>query len=134
MTTTEPTDTCDVLKALYGTFAAGDVPAVLAAFDPGIVWTEAAGGPYAGTYTGPDAVLQNVLIRLGEEWDGFGLEPDAFVCSGERGVVVGSYHGRYRATGRTLEARFAHVWSLRGGRPTRFEQITDTVGWHDATG
>jgi len=33
------------VKALYGAFATGDVPTVLAGMDPGIRWSEAEGSP-----------------------------------------------------------------------------------------
>jgi ketosteroid isomerase-like protein len=132
MTIREQTGTRTVLEDLYGAFARGDVPAVLAAFDPEIVWTEAAGGPFAGTYAGPNAVLENVFGPLGAEWDGVAVEPEEYVCSGDRAVILGTYRGRNRATGRALEARFAHAWQLRNGRAACFEQITDTVCWRAA--
>lgn len=133
MTTTEHS-THAVLEGLYRAFAAGDVPSVLAAFDPRIEWTEAAGGPTAGTYTGPDAVLESVFTPLATEWDGFAVMPEEYVCDGDHGVVLGTYRGSHRATGRNLEARFAHAWLLRDGRAVRFEQITDTALWGAATG
>ena len=133
MTTTEHS-THAVLEGLYQAFADGDVPTVLAAFDPQIEWTEAAGGPMAGTYTGPDAVVENVFGPLATEWDGFVVGAEEYVCDGDRGVVLGTYRGRHRATGRTLEARFAHAWLLRDGRAVRFEQIADTALWGAATG
>jgi uncharacterized protein len=132
MTTGEQTKTQAVLRELYAAFARGDVPSVLAGFDPQIVWTETAGGPFAGTYTGPHAVLENVFGPLGSEWDAFAVEPDAYVCEGETAVVLGTYRGTHRPTGRDLEARFAHAWQLRDGRVARFEQITDTARWNDA--
>ena len=132
MTSTEQTEIRTVLRDLYSAFARGDIPAVLAGLDPQIVWTETAGGPFAGTYTGPDAVLENVFGRLGAEWDEFAVQPDAYVCDGDAAVVTGTYRGTCRATGRALEARFAHAWQLRDGRAARFEQITDTALWNDA--
>jgi uncharacterized protein len=131
MTTGEQTQTSAILHELYAAFARGDIPAVLAAFDPQIVWTETAGGPFAGTYTGPNAVLENVFGPLGSEWDGFAVQPEAYVCEGDAAVVIGSYRGTYRPTGRTLQARFAHAWELRDGRAARYEQITDTARWND---
>jgi ketosteroid isomerase-like protein len=132
MTTSEQTEIRTVLHDLYAAFARGDIPAVLARFDPQIVWTETAGGPFAGTYTGPQAVLENVFGPLGSEWDNFAVQPDAYVCDSDTAVVTGTYRGTYRPTGRTLEARFAHAWQLRDGRAVRFEQITDTARWNDA--
>ncbi len=61
----------ETINKLYAAFASGDIPTVLAAFAPDIHWTEAEGFPYGGTYVGPDAVLQNVFMKLGSEWDGF---------------------------------------------------------------
>ena len=72
-------------------------------------------------------MVENVFGPLATEWEDFAVQPDDFVCNGETGIVIGTYHGRYPATSRTLTARFAHAWQLRDGRAVRFEQITDTV-------
>lgn len=133
MSTNAQATTRDVLENLYYAFAHGDIPAVLAAFDPQITWTETAGGPLAGTYTGPNAILENVFGPLGSEWDDFTVQPDDFVCDSDHAVVIGTYNGRNRATGRPMQARFAHAWQLRDGRAARFEQITDTARWNEAS-
>lgn len=52
------------VQSAYDAFAEGDIPAVLDFLSPGIEWTEAEGFPYGGTYTGPDAVLTGVFMRL----------------------------------------------------------------------
>jgi hypothetical protein len=52
--------------------------------------------------------------------------PDARV------VVLGSYRGTARASGAPLDARFAHVLTLRDDRIVALEQITDTARWHGA--
>lgn len=132
MTTTENTDMRTVLDDLYAAFARGDIPTVLAGFDPEIIWTETAGGPLAGIYTGPHAVLENVFGVLASDWDGFAAIPDLTVCDGDHAVVIGTYHARHRSTGHTLEARFAHSWRIRGERLAEYEQITDTARWNDA--
>ena len=132
MTISEKIDTRGVLRELYEAFARGDIPSVLAALDPQIVWTETAGGPLAGTYTGPNAVLENVFGPLSSEWDEFGVHGDAYICDGDAAVVMGTYHGTHRSTGRRLDARFAHAWEVHDARATRFEQVTDTARWNDA--
>ena len=45
---------------------------------------------------GPDAVLQNVFMRLGTEWDGFAVVPREIVAEGETVVALGEYSGTYR--------------------------------------
>ena len=51
-----------LIEALYAAFGRGDIPTVLAAFDPNIEWTEAENFIYAdgNPYIGPEAVLQGV--------------------------------------------------------------------------
>lgn len=117
----------ETIRTLYAAFARGDVPAVLAGLAADVKWTEAEGFPYGGTYTGPDAVLQNVFMRLGTEWDGFAAVPHEIVAEGETVVALGEYGGTYKATGKRFSAPFAHVWKLRGGKAVSFQQYTDTA-------
>ena len=115
------------VRGLYEAFAKGDVPTVLAFLDANIAWTEAEGFPYGGTYNGPKAVLEGVFMRLGGEWDGFAAVPDEFIDAADTIVVLGKYSGTYKATGKSFEANFAHVWKLREGKAIRFVQYVDTL-------
>jgi ketosteroid isomerase-like protein len=117
----------DTIRSLYEAVSRGDVPAVLAALDANVEWTEAEGFPYRGTYTGPDAVLNGVLARLGSEWAPFRVAPSEFIDGGEQVVTLGRYSGMYKATGKSFEADFAHVWTLRDGKVVRFRQYVDSA-------
>ena len=129
-------DASDANRALvqqaYADFAAGDVPAFLAILDPHVTWIVAEGYPYAGTYVGPDAVVQGVIARIGAEWDDYAVVPDAFVAEGNRVVVLGDYSGTYKATGRSVEVPFAHVWQLMDGKVVSFRTYTDGPPWQRA--
>lgn len=118
-----------LVRSLYEAFERGDVPAVLGAMDPGIVWNEAEGFPYAdqNPYVGPGAVAEGVFARLGGEWDGFGVVLEELLDAGDTVVATGRYVGAYRRTGTRIRAQFAHVWRLRGGKITGFQQYTDTA-------
>jgi ketosteroid isomerase-like protein len=120
-------DNVELVRGLYSAFARGDAASVMAALSPDIVWTEAEGFPYAGTYEGPDAVLKNVFMRLATEWEGYSAVPHEFVAQGEMVVALGQYGGTYRATRKSFSAPYAHVWTLRDGMAIRFRQYTDTV-------
>jgi ketosteroid isomerase-like protein len=115
------------VKEIYAAFARGDVALVLGGMHPDIEWTEAEGFPYAGTYRGPDAIVQNVFMKLGSEWEGFQVRPHEFLEAGSAVVVLGRYSGRYRATGRAMEADFAHVWRLRDHKIAAFKQYVDSA-------
>ncbi len=119
----------DLVKSLYAAFGKGDVPTVLGAMDPAIEWNEAENFPYAdkNPYVGPQAVLEGVFMRLGGEWDGFGVAVEEVLDAGDTVVALGRYGGAYRKTGTSIHAQFAHVWRLRGGKVVRFQQYTDTL-------
>ena len=63
----------DIIRGLYESFASGDVASVVATFADNISWTDADGFPLAGTYIGPQAVVENVFMRLGDFSDNWGV-------------------------------------------------------------
>jgi uncharacterized protein len=117
----------EIVRSLYEAFARGDIPAVMQMLSPEIRWTEAEGFPHGGVYTGADAVLQNVIVNLGSEWQTFAVSPEAYVADGDTVVSLGTYTGVYKATGKGFSAPFAHVWTLRNSKVVRFHQHTDTA-------
>ena len=117
----------NVIKGVYESFANGDVPSVLAAFDENISWTEAEGFPYGGTYIGPNSVLENVFMKLGSEWEGFSSVPNQFVDGGDVIVALGTYSGKYVKTSKSMKVPFAHVWTLSDRKIVKFVQYTDTL-------
>lgn len=117
----------DIIKAHYDGSARGDLDAMLAPISATTAWTEMAGFPCAGTFIGPDAIVQNVFARLAAEWDGFTFTLERLVDGGDTIVGIGNYSGTFRATGKAIDVRVTHVWYLTEGKVTRFEQFTDTL-------
>ena len=118
----------DVIKDFYAALGSGDIPAVLGLLDPDVEWTEAERFPYySGTWHGPDAVLDNLLRRLAEQWHHFTARADEFLVDGNRVVAFGSYSGSYKSTGKSMRAPFAHLWTVHEGRITSFRMYTDTA-------
>lgn len=115
------------IKSVYDAFAKGDIFSVLGALSSDIDWTEAEGFPYGGTYHGPKAVLEGVFMRLGSEWNGFAAVPHEYIDAGDTIVALGKYSGTYKATGKSFEAEFAHVWKLNEGKAVRFVQYVDSL-------
>jgi uncharacterized protein len=111
----------------YAASARGDIQAMMAEVSPQVRWTEMEGFPCAGTWVGPQAVADNVFAVLGAQWEGYRFELDSLVDGGETVVATGSYYGTFRATGKQMQARVAHVWQLQGGKVVAFEQFTDTL-------
>jgi uncharacterized protein len=120
-------DNIELVKNLYQSFAQGDVPSVLGAFDENIEWTDAEGFPTGGTYRGGEAILNGVFMPLATEWDGFQVAANDFLDAGNRVVALGNYGGAYKKTGKSNDVPFAHVWTIAGGKVVKFVQYTDTL-------
>ena len=114
------------VQGVYESFSTGDIPAVLGFLSPDVAWTDAEGFPYGGTYHGPQSVLEGVFMRLGADWESFTAVPDEFIDGGDAIVALGTYSGKYRATGKSFKAHFAHVWKIKDGKAIRFVQYVDT--------
>jgi ketosteroid isomerase-like protein len=117
----------DIVQAAYAAFAAGDLGGLRSTLAVDVVWTEAESFPYAGTYRGPDRVMDELIVRLVTEWEGFRVMPEEYIDGGDRIVALGTYEGTYKATGKSFRSRFAHVWTLRDGKVSRFTQYADTA-------
>ena len=124
----------EIIRRMYDSFEKGDVPAVLGQMDQQIEWKEADNFIYAhgNPYVGPQAVLEGVLMRFGSEWEGFAVTPEEWLDAGNHVVVLGTYTGTHKETGREVRAQFAHVWGVKGDRVVRFQQYTDTKQFADA--
>jgi ketosteroid isomerase-like protein len=124
------------VKALYAAFAKGDIPAALATMSPEIVWNEAENYPYAdlNPHVGPNSVLTGVFARIGADWEGFTAVSDELIDAGDTIVSLGHYGGTCKATGKKMRAQFAHVFRVKGGKITGFQQYADTLGTAIAMG
>jgi uncharacterized protein len=123
------------IEGMYEAFGRGDVPVIIGALDPDVEWWEAENFIYAdkNPYVGPQAVLEGVFARIGNEWESFTVTPDEVLDAGETVVGRGYYAGKFRQTGREVRAQFAHVFSFRNGKVVKFQQYTDTAQFQKAT-
>ena len=126
----------NVVRGMYEAFGRGDIPAVIAALDPRAEWWEAENFIYAdgNPYVGPQAVLEGVFMRIGDEWEGFEVAPQEILDAGETVVGHGYYSGTYKKNGERVRAQFAHFFTFRGGKVVKFQQYTDTAQFQQAAG
>ena len=126
-----------LMAGLYEAFGKGDMPTVLAAMDPQIHWHEAESNPYRPSgeaWVGPDAVVNELFVKLAGEWDGFTVTPVTYHDAGDTVVVEGRYTGTYKATGKAVDGQFCHVWTLKDGKIVNFQQYTDTARMQSVMG
>lgn len=121
----------DLVRSAYDAFAGGDMDTVtrlLAATE----WHEAEGMPYAGVFTGAEAILGNVLGPMNQDVDGFSVKPDELLDAGDKVLSLGRYGGE--AANGPLDLKFAHVWTVEDGALVRFDHFTDTKVYGEAVG
>lgn len=121
----------DTITAAYAAFGRNDPSVLFGAMDPGIVWNEAEGNPFAdrNPYVGPAAIGEGVFGRLLAAIDHFTAVPDTFIDGGDHVVVTGRYGGTWKTSGARLDAPFCHIYHFRDGTAVTFQQYTDTEQW-----
>jgi ketosteroid isomerase-like protein len=105
-----------VIRDAYDCFSRGDIPTLLGLMDSDIEWSEAEGNPYQPSgkaWRGPDAIVQNLFMKIGADFDGtFVIHPKD----------------------KSLDAQFCHVFKVRDGKVTSFQQFVDTAQMQDVMG
>jgi ketosteroid isomerase-like protein len=122
----------EVAKETYEAFGRGDVEAVLGNFSPEVEWHAAEGLPWGGVHRGSQTVAENVFGPLLEAYEVFTLTPERYIESGDTVVVLGRYSGKGKASGKPLDAAFAHVWNFENGKLREFNHYADTAKLNEA--
>jgi hypothetical protein len=120
--TTIPTD---VIRDFYGKLATGDASGALGLMASDIQWITM--WHYKVKGRGPGPVAEGLFKPLMAEWTSFSLMPTEFITEGETVVSLGNFKGVHGTTGKTSEARYAHVWTVSDGKITTFRQYIDTL-------
>ena len=115
-----------LLRGAYDAFDRGDVDGFLKGLSHDIEWRVPDVLPWGGSRHGHEGVRSFFSI-LAEQVEGGWGTPEEFLDVGERIVVLGRFSGTARATGVAFETRFAHVWTLRDGVPSGFDNYLDTA-------
>jgi len=119
----------EYVKKLYNAFAEGDVETVMAGFAEDVEWNEAENFIYSdgNPYMGGAAIGEGVFTRLGSEWEYWNLENlQLFNVDTNMVLATGRYKALNKASGKELDAQFAHLWTLRDSLVSSFQQYTDT--------
>ena len=130
-------DNVAFVKSIYEAFGRGDIPTVLGSMSPDLRWYEAEGNPYmpsGDALVGPDELLNKLLMRIGAEWDGFTIHVKSVYGAGDSVIVEARYSGTYKPTGKSIDAQACHVWDVKNGKVSKFQQYVDTAQLQAAMG
>jgi uncharacterized protein len=122
-----------VVEEAYNNFKRGDVGALLAQMDASIEWhvPDVPSARFGGRRQGQERVREFFTI-LGTDQDVVTFEPRQFFAQGDTVVALGNYEWRVKATGKSFRSDFAHVFTVRDGKVTRFQEYTDSAAASEA--
>ena len=124
-----------IVKGMYDAADKGDFPAFLGAMDAAIEWNEAENFPYAdrNPYIGPQAVAEGVFGRIGADWEYWILSDHEFhETKNDMIILTGRYNAKHKITGKIIKAQFTHMWRVKNGKATNFQQYADTYQVNNA--
>lgn len=130
---TVTTAAAELARRLYDGLADGDAATLDAVLDPDFVGVLADGMPDGGgTHEGAAAMRRDGWGAIGRGFRARAVPERFLELADGRLLVTGRYTGSGRGGGTGLDAAFAHLLTISGGRITHLEQYTDTARWHDA--
>lgn len=118
----------EVVRTGYEKFGSGDVEGLLKLFANDIKWTvpEIENAAFAGSRQGLESVGE-FFKQLTDGEDITAFEPLEFIAQNDRVVVLGRSEVTVRETGRGYKTDWVHVFRLKDGKVTEFNEFFDNA-------
>jgi uncharacterized protein len=116
----------EVIQELYRAFREKDYDALLRISTDDLEWIQNKGFPGGATYKGVSEVIEAVFKANHNNWEGFAYNIEQFLTASDSVIVIGSYTGINRISGKSLSAAAAHIYDFRDGKVWRFRMFADT--------
>lgn len=124
------TNPTDIVRDFYTALSNGDAPRALGLMSDTIEWNTM--WHYKVNGLGPQKVAEGLLMPLMAEWSSFAMNPSDFYADGNIVVSLGRFTGVHGQSGKSVDAGYAHVWTVEGGKIARFRQYIDTLAVAEA--
>ncbi|GEM_PF-4201606 len=91
------------------------------------------GFPRGTTHQEAEAVVEGVFKSFNNDWESWSFDIEQYLDAKQTIIVIGTYAGRHRLSGKSFRSRAAHVYDIGDGKLSRFRQFTDTKLIWDAS-
>jgi uncharacterized protein len=121
-------------ETLYAAFKRGDIAPIIAAMADDVVWTvhgRPKDHPALGTTKTP-AGVQKFFGIIADMQTATDFSPREFHATGDKVFVLGHYDWTFRKSGKTVSADWVHIFTIKGGKVTSFDEFTDTAQFAEA--
>jgi ketosteroid isomerase-like protein len=115
----------DIIKRLrkgYDAFNRGDFDAAVAEMHPEVEWQRPQQAPDTTPLQGADAVRAWMTPDIFEDQQ---VVVEEIIENGDKVFVQGTFRVKAAGSGIEISNRGWHVWTLRGGKPVRFDVFQD---------
>jgi len=118
-----------LVQSLYAAFGKGDIKTILAAMSPDVAWHS--GGreqdyPGFGPRKGVKAVEEFFKI-VADNNDFHHFSPREFHAVDDKVFVLGDYAMTLKKSGKKYDSDWCHIFSISGGKVTKFREFLDTA-------
>jgi ketosteroid isomerase-like protein len=114
----------EIVRESYAALNRGDIAGALEPLDPEIEWRESPVLPESDTYRGREAV-RGLLLHFLDTWEEFRQDVEESKSAGDRVLVFLHLSARGRESGAAVDARYAHLWTMQGGKAVRVDAFYD---------
>lgn len=119
------TTNVELVQQAYEAFGTGDIPTVVGLLADDVAWHAPETLVHGGTFKGTDGAM-TFFQGLGGAWEQLGLDVEGIAALGSDQVVaLLRADGTRRAGGNAEGYGAVHVFTLEGGRITRFREFVD---------
>ncbi|HEY8559305.1 MAG TPA: nuclear transport factor 2 family protein [Pyrinomonadaceae bacterium] len=121
-------DNVQIIQDCYDNFGEGNIAGILAKCTEKVDWTipEIENATFGGNRQGRDEVSE-FFSRMDAEEEVLTFEPKEFIAQGDRVVALGKYAAQVRETGRIYETDWVHVFTVKDGKITSFQEFFDNA-------
>jgi ketosteroid isomerase-like protein len=123
----------ELVRSMYDAFYGADVKGALACFDPDVVVDASKGRPDIGIGQGREQVRRMVTSWVGT-WAEWREEIKEMRDLGSRVLVLTVQHGRGKGSGAEVEASWAVLYEVHGGKITRMALYRESAEALEAAG
>jgi ketosteroid isomerase-like protein len=123
----------EVVRRMYNAFHSGDADGALAHFDPEVVVDASKARPDGGRGQGREQLNVIVAAWMGT-WDEWHEEIEEMRDLGSQVLVLSVQRGRGKGSGVEVEARYALLYDVHGGKITRLVMYADQAQALEAAG
>jgi ketosteroid isomerase-like protein len=117
-----------IIEKMYKDFGAGNMQAVMATFDPDVVWVRPGEPdiPFAGTFVGMEGLAKMFSI-ISKTINIKGFHPKEILHHGDTVVVIGCDEADVIPTGKSYLSEWVYVYTIKNKKITHVQVYLDSL-------